>query len=165
MTHAFTYDMAADIVDRAAGLTPNSATHTVRHARDKVAVATQGSYEALFDPALQGGLTLTERLRVALHACRLTPAPELAAHYEERLRAQGVALEAPGDARLQAILDFTRTLIERPVEGDRAALHALPEAGLSTPAVVALSQLIAFLSYQTRLVAGLKAMKALEAAQ
>lgn len=165
MTLAFTYDAAADVVDRAAGLAPGSATHTVRHTRDKVAAATQGSYEALFSPALQGGLTLPERLLVALHACRLTPAPELAAHYEERLRAEGIAADAPGDARLQAILDFTRTLIERPVEGDRAALHALPAAGLSTPAVVALSQLIAFLSYQTRLVAGLKAMQALEASK
>ena len=44
----------------------------------------------------------------------------------------------------------------------RSALLALPAAGISTPAVVALSQLIAFLSYQVRLVAGLKAMKASE---
>jgi uncharacterized protein YciW len=162
----FTYDPGADIVDRAAGLAANSATYSVRHARDKVAAATQGSYEALFDPELAGGLTLAERLLVALHACRLTPAPELAAHYEDRLRGAGIdpaLIEASGSARLKAILDFTRTLIERPVEGDRDALLALPAAGLSTPAVVTLSQLIAFLSYQTRLVAGLKAMKALEA--
>jgi CMD domain protein len=167
MTQAFTYDATTDVVDRAAGLAPDTATYAVRHARDKVAAATQGSYEALFDPALPGGLTLAERLLVALHACRLTPAPELAAHYEERLRAAGVdahLIDAPDNARLQAILTFTRTLIEKPVEGDRAALLALSAAGLSTPAVVTLSQLIAFLSYQTRLVAGLRAMKALEAA-
>ena len=36
----------------------------------------------------------------------------------------------------------------------------LPAAGISTPAVVALSQLIAFVSYQLRVVAGLKAMRA-----
>ena len=34
----------------------------------------QGSYDALFDPALPG-LTLAERLLVALYAARLTPAP------------------------------------------------------------------------------------------
>jgi uncharacterized protein YciW len=167
MTSAFSYDAAADVVDRAAGLSPGSTTYAVRHTRDKVAAATQGSYAALFDPALPGGLTLAERLLVALHACRLTPAPELAAHYEERLRETGVdarLADAPDNARLQAILGFTRTLIEKPVEGDRAALLALPASGLSTPAVVALSQLIAFLSYQTRLVAGLRAMKAAEAA-
>ena len=61
------------------------------------------------------------------------------------------------------MLEFTRKLIENPVEGDEAALKTLPAAGVSTPAVVTLSQLIAFLSYQTRLVAGLVAMKDLEA--
>ena len=75
----------------------------------------------------------------------------------------GGTAQGAGDARLQALLTFTRTLIERPVEGDRVAVQALPAAGVATPAVVALSQLIAFLSYQTRLAAGLKAMKSLEA--
>lgn len=164
-TPAFTYDPATDVVDRAAGLAAGSPTYTVRHARDKVAAATQGSYAALFDPALAGGLTLEERLLVAVLACRLTPAPTLAAHYEDRLRAAGFSaarLEDATDARLQAILQFTRTLVERPVEGDAAALRALPAAGLTTPAVVTLAQLIAFLSYQTRLVAGLAAMRAAE---
>ncbi|OZI79948.1 CMD domain protein [Bordetella genomosp. 2] len=166
------HSAADDLVDRLVGLAPGSKTHAVRHQRDKVVAATQGSYDALFDPALPG-LPLQERLLVALYACRLTPAPELAAHYRERLAASGAAPALvelaergepadAGDARLAAILAFTRKLIEKPVEGDRAALHTLPAAGLSTPAVVALSQLIAFLSYQVRLVAGLKAMKALE---
>lgn len=166
-----------DLIDQLVGLAPGSRTYAARHQREKVAAATQGSYNALFDPALPD-LTLTERLLVALYASRLTPAPELAAHYRERLQqAQADAAliqvaEAgePQDAqrlnqpRLAAILSFTRTLIEKPVEGDKAALLALPAAGISTPAVVALSQLIAFLSYQVRLVAGLKAMKASEEA-
>ena len=67
-------------------------------------------------------------------------------------------LEALGDHRLQAILVFTRTLIERPVEGDRQALVVLQQAGLSTAEIVLLSQLIAFLSYQVRLAAGLAAL-------
>ncbi len=160
---------ADDVVDRAAGLVGGSATHTLRHARDKVAVATQGSHDALFDAALPG-LTLGERLLVARYACRLTPAPELGAHYGARLAdtpVDAAALQAVehgdpatlSDARLRAILTFTRTLIERPIDGDRDALLRLPAAGLSTPDVVTLSQLIAFLSYQTRLVAGLRALR------
>ncbi|AXV76721.1 MULTISPECIES: acyl-CoA thioesterase/BAAT N-terminal domain-containing protein [Ralstonia solanacearum species complex] len=160
---------ANDIVDQAAGLADGSAIHTLRHARDKVAVATQGSHDALFDAALPG-LTLGERLLVALYACRLTPAPELSAHYRARLAETPVdaaALQAVdhgdpatlADTRLRAILAFTRTLIERPIDGDRDALLRLPAAGLATPDVVTLSQLIAFLSYQTRLVAGLRALR------
>ncbi|MEX3978538.1 CMD domain-containing protein [Paraburkholderia sp. EG287A] len=163
-----------DIVDRVADLAPDSATHALRHQRAKVVEATQGSYDALFDPALEG-LTLVERLLVALYASRLATSPALAAHYRAELAAHAVeaatlaAVEtgAPEDLaapRLRAILAFTRTLIENPVAGDKAALQTLPAAGLTTPAVVALAQLIAFLSYQTRLVAGLQALKLLERA-
>ena len=162
---------AVDLIDQLTGLAPGSATHALRHQRDKVVAATQGSYDALFDPALPG-LTLAERLLVALYAARLTPSPRLADHYRARLAVAGVDAAdvsvadqgSPADAaapRLRAILAFTRTLIEKPVEGDKAALEALPAAGLSTPAVVTLAQLIAFLSYQVRLIAGLDALKAL----
>ena len=164
----------ADLVDRLAGLDPGSAIHQVRHRREKVALATQGSYDALFDPAMPG-LSLIERLLVALHACRLTPAPALAEHYRERALAAGAdaavlaAVESGesnrlADTRLRAMLTFTGTLILRPVEGDQALLRTLPAAGLSTPAIVSLAQLVAFLSYQTRLVAGLAAMREARAA-
>ncbi|CAB3633276.1 hypothetical protein LMG26685_01113 [Achromobacter mucicolens] len=166
------YDISKDIVDQLVGLAPGSQTFDVRHKRDKVAAATQGSYDALFDPALPG-LPLADRLLVALYATRITPSPLLAAHYRARAVEAGVPAAdiavaesgKPADAadpRLAAILEFTRKLIEKPVEGDEAALKTLPAAGVSTPAVVTLSQLIAFLSYQTRLVAGLVAMKAAE---
>lgn len=164
------YDITKDLVDQLVGLTPGSQTFDVRHKRDKVAAATQGSYDALFDPALPG-LSLADRLLVALYATRITPSPLLAAHYRARAVEAGAAAAdiavaesgKPADAanpQLAAVLEFTRKLIEKPVEGDEAALKTLPAAGVSTPAVVTLSQLIAFLSYQTRLVAGLVAMKA-----
>ncbi|MDR5759400.1 CMD domain protein [Caballeronia sp. LZ035] len=168
------HDMDEDVVDRVTGLATGSSTHALRHQRAKVVDATQGSYDALFDPALEG-ITLVERLLVALYASRLTPSPALAAHYRAELAAHdvdaatliAVATGTPDDLtdpRLRAILTFTRTLIEDPIAGDKAALQALPAAGLTTPAVVALAQLIAFLSYQTRLVAGLQAFAQLERA-
>lgn len=171
-TSPITYDIASDLIDRLVGLHPGGSTYAVRHQRDKVAAATQGSYDALFDPALPD-TPLAERLLVALYACRLTPAPELSAHYRQALldaQVDSALIRAAEhgnasditDPRLAAIFEFTRKLIEKPVEGDRAALQTLPAAGISAPAIVALSQLIAFLSYQIRLVAGLKAMKALE---
>jgi CMD domain protein len=169
-----TYDLSTDIVDRVAGLTPGSATLATRHKRDKVAAATQRSYEALFDPVLPD-LPLTERLLVALYACTLSNASGLATHYAERLASidadrSVIDQIARGsidtqEPRLFAMLTFTRTLIEAPVDGDKAALEHLPAAGISTPAVVALAQLIAFLSYQIRLTAGLRALQALNATE
>lgn len=172
MAEPIVYNVTDDLVDRLIGLAPGAKTYEVRHFREKVAAATQGSYDALFDPQLPG-LSLAERLLVALYATRITPSPLLAAHYRARLTDAGatpadIAVAEsgkPADAatpRLAAILEFTRKLIEKPVEGDEAALKTLPAAGVSTPAVVTLSQLIAFLSYQVRLVAGLQAMKDLE---
>ena len=163
---------AADVIDAAVPLAPDRATWALRRQRDKVVSATQGSYDAMFSPAVEG-LSVTERLLVALHACRVSKADGLAAHYRERLAAEGAdsgVVEAVdsgkpvADARLRAVLAFTGKLIERPIEGDRAAVQSLADSGLSTPAIVAMSQLIAFLSYQIRMAAGLKALAAVEAA-
>ena len=167
--------MHNDIVDQLAALPPGGSLHNLRRQREKVADATQGSYEHLFDPGLED-ISLDERLLVALYACRLAGAPALAAHYRARLDthavpAQQLAVADSGTpeqlppGRLQAMLAFTRALTERPVEGDQAALHTLPAAGISTPAVVALSQLIAFIAYQIRVVAGLKALQAAQQAE
>ena len=163
---------SSDTIDRLVGLTPELGTFAVRHQRDKVVAATQKSEEGLFDPALPG-LTLAERLLVALLACTLTPSALCAAEYRQRLVDLNVeqklidhissgALEQLTDSRLRAILTFTHTLITDPVKADQAALKALPQAGRSTPEVVTLAQLIAFVSYQVRVVAGLRAMKLLE---
>ncbi|MET0509288.1 MAG: acyltransferase, partial [Burkholderiaceae bacterium] len=157
-----------DWIDAAAGLGTGSPLREIRQRRAKVVAATQASLDVLLDPALPD-LSLLERCAVAVLSCVLTPAPTLAVRYRSALARTGADAEleaaiASGDPtrtdepRLRAILTFTRTLIERPVDGDRAALLALPRAGLTTPAVVALAQWIAFLSYQARVVAGLKAM-------
>ena len=58
------------------------------------------------------------------------------------------------------MLQFAAALTTDPRNGDRAAIDALRSAGLADPAIVALAQLVAFLSYQLRVVAGLKAMRA-----
>ncbi|QRY35225.1 MULTISPECIES: CMD domain-containing protein [unclassified Variovorax] len=165
--------ISPDLVDACVPLAEGSAVHAVRHQRDKVAAATQGSYEALFDPALSGP-PLVERLLAAHAIARSAGSVALQAHYRARLdalaplsatqqaAADGAPVESLGaDARLQAVLAFTRTLTDRPVEGDREALLKLPAAGLATPEVVALAQLIAFVAYQVRVVAGLQALAAL----
>ncbi|MGI4778603.1 MAG: CMD domain-containing protein [Janthinobacterium lividum] len=163
----------SDLVDSLVPLGAGNAVFSVRHQRDKVVAATQGSYDCIFDTALSGP-SLTERLLAAHTIVGLAGSTTLQAHYRDRLlalsgtaaltEAQQAALDgAPVDSlstdpRLQAILRFTQTLTERPVEGDEAALLKLPAAGLATPEVVALAQLIAFVAYQLRVVAGLQAM-------
>jgi uncharacterized protein YciW len=163
---------AIDVVDHTAALSPNQPIWTLRRQREKVVSATQSSHDAMFSHKVEG-LSRTDRLLVALHACRVSKAPNLASHYREELAVEGAdtavanavergEIASLADARLRAMLVFTGKLIERPIEGDRAAIEALAAHGLSTPALVVLSQLIAFLSYQVRVVAGLKALAAAE---
>lgn len=166
------YDIGNDVIDQLSGLEAGSPLFALRHQREKVAVASQGSYDTLFDPTLEG-IGLDERLLVAVYASRLAGATDLAKYYSERAQAASAnaaqlaaaesgepeQLEGEQHTRVRAMLVFTRALTKRPVEGDKAAIEKLPAAGISTPAVVALSQLIAFVSYQLRVIAGLKAMK------
>ena len=147
---------ASDVIDTAAGLAPSSALQTARRFRSTVVEATQASHEALlYEPV--PGLSTADRLRVAVHCCEAAEAHQMAAHYRALLVQQPA-----GDAStptLPAMLTWAG-LTTDPRRGDRAALQALRAAGLADPAIVALAQLVAFLSYQTRVVAGLVAMEA-----
>jgi len=144
-----------DVIDQAAGLHPGMALHTARRFRDTALQATQASHDALLREPV-AGLSTADRLRVAVRACEAVGADELAAHYATLLEAD----TAPPSAALPQMLQFAALLSTDPRRGDRAAIQALKGAGLGDAAIVALAQLVAFLSYQTRVVAGLKAMGA-----
>ena len=149
-----------DVIDAAAGLVPGLALHAARRFRATVIDATQASHDALLGEPVPG-LNAAERLRVAEHCCRADGAAELAAHYRRRLDAAGGGgpSSGSGPATLPAMLHWAALLTTEPRRGDRAALKALKHTGLDDAAIVALAQLVAFLSYQTRVVAGLKAMR------
>ncbi|MEN9420384.1 MAG: hypothetical protein RI988_4005 [Pseudomonadota bacterium] len=157
----------ADVIDRAAGLPPGSRVHTARRFRATALAHTQASHDALlFEPV--PGLPTTERLRVAQRVCDIAGAPELAAHYGAQLAAWPAHPAHGGDTAARPLSDHTaqavhawaQLLTTDPRRGDRAALQALREAGLPDSAIVALAQLVAFLSFQTRVVAGLRALAA-----
>ncbi|MEO5881622.1 MAG: CMD domain protein [Caldimonas sp.] len=151
-------DVSEDVIDRAAGLAAGDPLHAARRFRAKVVEASQASHHALVHQPVEG-LSTEDRLRVAAHVCTIAGAVSLAQHY------QGLLGDAPGRGEppspaLPAMLRFAAALTTDPRLGDRAALAPLHGAGLSDAAIVALGQLVAFLAYQLRVVAGLKAMRA-----
>jgi CMD domain protein len=75
---------------------------------------------------------------------RWAPSPELA--------------DAAGE-RLAAALAHAHLLTYRPRDASADALQALLDAGWSTTGIVTLSQLVAFLAFQLRVVAGLTVLK------
>jgi uncharacterized protein YciW len=147
----------SDVIDRAAGLAPGDPLHATRRFRAKVVEATQASHDALLMQPVPG-LSPADRLRVAVHACEAAGATSLAGHYADLLAS--VDDDAPASAALPAMLKFAARLTTDPRLSDRAAIAALKSAGLDDAAIVALAQLVAFLSYQQRVVAGLKALRA-----
>jgi len=62
--------------------------------------------------------------------------------------------------RLAAALAHTHMLVFHPRDASPAALQALLDAGWSTDGIVTLSQLVSFLTFQIRVVAGLRALTA-----
>jgi len=156
---------AIDVIDAAAGLAPGMPLFAARRFRATAITGTQASHDALLREPV-AGLGTADRLCVAVHCCEVAGAGELAAHYRALLHEVG---ELPASeqsalppATLNAMLKWAGVLTTDPRQGDRAALQALVQAlaaaGLGDAAVVALAQLVAFLSYQTRVVAGLKAI-------
>jgi uncharacterized protein YciW len=147
-----------DVIDRAAGLAPGDPLHAARRFRAKVVEATQASHDALLNESVEG-LSTEDRVRVAAHVCTIAGAASLARHYDGLLTA-APGNDAPPSPALPAMLRFAAALTNDPRLGDRAALEALRRAGLGDAAIVALAQLVAYLSFQLRVVAGLKAMRA-----
>lgn len=146
-----------DVIDRAAGLAPGDPLHAARRFRAKVVEATQASHDALLLQPVDG-FSPADRLRVAAHVCTLAGAAQLARHYADRL-ADAPDRDEPSAHALPAMLKFAAALTDDPRLGDRAAIDALKKVGMTDAAIVALAQLVAFLSYQLRVVAGLRAMR------
>lgn len=150
-----------DVMNQLAGLPPDSALAAVRALRPEVVRHTQGSYEKLFTPAVTSDLTAVDRGLVALRVAALNANPILLAHYRQQLADLGVAAERMAvfeqsdqsialDARTTAIIRHVDLVTRTPGAATPADLAALQAAGLGETAIVTLSQLIAFLSFQVR---------------
>ncbi|MBP0605578.1 MULTISPECIES: CMD domain-containing protein [Burkholderia] len=169
MTDSLTPAAAPDTIDAAAGLREGDAVAALRRARGKVLLHTQLSEAALFDPPLPD-LSPVERLHAARYVARQSNAHALTDIYRTRLLDAGGTLDdierADADAfdalprRLGAILLHAKRLTHAPVDARAADLAALKSAGLTTSAIVALSQLIAFVAYQLRVAAAARALQA-----
>ena len=62
--------------------------------------------------------------------------------------------------KLGAALEHAHLLVFRPRDANPASIQALLDAGWSSTGIVVLSQLVAFLSFQVRSIAGLRMLGA-----
>jgi CMD domain protein len=157
-----------DVMDKLAGLSPGSPVAELRRQRPDVVRHLQASDDALFAPADDGGLTPAERAAAALRIAELMRDTTLTEHYRARLATldpSGVlAKTVEGGARItegrwDAILNHVDLVTRGPGSAERKDLDNLTAVGLSSRAIVALSQVIAYVNFQSRMLAGLRMLK------
>ena len=104
-------------------------------------------------------LTLYDRLVTALTVAQETGMQRLCNHYAARLNPlPGPDSSRESNNRLTQITQYARQLASQPEVIDSAALTRLDEVGLTTADIISLTQLVGFVSYQARLVAGVQAL-------
>ncbi|WP_336792600.1 oxidoreductase [Pantoea anthophila] len=106
-------------------------------------------------------LTLYDRLSTALTVAQVAGIQRLCNHYSARLNPlPGPDSSRESNNRLTQITQYARQLAMQPELINGSAITALDGVGLTEPDIVTLNQVIGFVSYQARVVAGLQALQA-----
>jgi CMD domain protein len=147
-----------DVMDTLAGLRDGSAIAELRRQRPDVVRHLQGSDDAIFAPAHHGGFTRPEREAAASRVATLLRDSALEEHYQRRLVALGETNPLTG-ARGESILAHIDCVTMTPDSATQADLDRLLAAGLTPHAIVSLSQLIAYVNFQSRVLAGLRMLR------
>lgn len=156
-----------DLVEALLGIDPAGPLGALRRQRPDILRHTEGAYRALVTPDDPGGVSPAERAALALRVALIERHDALAAHYRGLLAACGTpeerrAAEAPapdGDGRLPTLLRYADLVARDPARVDQAGIDHLSALGLSPQDIVAVTQLVAFVPYQTRLLAGLRLLQ------
>ncbi len=156
-------DIFETIVAKAAGISAEGPLAGVLSGRSDILELTESSHEAALRPKQPGGLTHSERAGLACRIALLNNDAVLARHYDSLIGSGNPAIADTGfdggsDLRLRAIIRHTDLVTADPKETTTQDISALRSAGIGDADIVRLSQLIAFVSYQIRLVAGLRLM-------
>ncbi|MGW4244856.1 hypothetical protein [Nocardia sp. NPDC004722] len=140
----------ADVIDAVLGGTA-SQVRALRDARPAVVEHTQGVYAALLDGPATESVGRDRLIAAAVAVAELAGAPALAAHY-----AGLGTVPAEGDPVLAAILRHAARVSTAPASITRTDIDELAAVGLSERDIVTVAQLIGFVHFQVRLLAGLE---------
>ncbi len=157
-----------DLIEALLGIDPASPLGALRRQRPDILRHSQGAYRELVIPDDPGGITLAERAALALRVALIERHDALAAHFRTLLAARGTPEErraaetfpAPDDSgRLATLLRYADLVAQHPERTSQAEIDCLSVLGLTPQDIVAVTQLVAFVPYQTRLLAGLRLLQ------
>ncbi|MEN5016709.1 hypothetical protein ABEH87_10200 [Erwinia sp. Eh17-17] len=156
-----------DAIDQAAGLTADDALYQTRRFRPEFVGGAELCRLSVLQPENDQGLSTDWRLAVALRIATLNADAPLMADYASQLAAltpddallafaRGASVSSEPLATLARHVDLV-TLT--PGKAEAETITRLASAGWNNPQIVALSELIAFVNFQTRVASGLRLMR------
>ena len=151
-----------DAIDTALGVHFGDALHSLRAVRPAFVEGAEASRASVLHPEDDLGLPSDLRHAVAHRAAAFAANPALLAGYPApdapalRELAHG---SLPADPALAALAHHTDLIVTNPGEATETHLQALLDAGYSVPQIIALSELLAQVCYETRIVHGLSLLK------
>lgn len=162
-----------DTIDTILGVDPGNRITELRAAKPELAVQLQDYYLAIFEPTPESAAALSvhDRALVAVRVAAHTRSDAVAAWYAEVAHANGATDNEIERARdltnawstpspLGAAIQHADLLTTEPSAATKEDLERLEAAGFTPAGIVSLSQTIAFVSYQLRLIAALRALGA-----
>lgn len=140
--------------------------------RAEILGLSQAAHDAVLLPREPGGISHAERAALAVRMAHANADTALAEHYQVLLRqagespallaiAEGADPVTDADLRQRAIIRHVDLVTLSPKDATKADIAALVTAGLSEPDIVRLAELIAFVNYQARVIAGLRLLGAI----
>lgn len=152
------------VLEQVVPMTPRVRAATELRAR--LLAMTQASHDAALLPAEPGGLLPGTRAGIAARIARLCGDAALAAHYDGLAAQAGGVPDwaepgtAAGEAKLDAAIAYADRVTRTPAQMEAPDIAALRTAGWQDGDIVRLAGLAAFVNYQLRVAAVLRAMGA-----
>ncbi|MDQ3654469.1 MAG: CMD domain protein [Chloroflexota bacterium] len=160
-----------DVVNAILGIDEDSPIARLRNQKPDLVRELQDYYLSIFEPTVSSAeaFPVLDRYLVAIRVASHTGSIAVADWYGRLAidagappdaldRTRNIETPATGETLFGAALRHADLLTTRPADARQDDLRALKDAEFSPAGIVSLSQTIAFVSYQLRLIAGLRAL-------
>lgn len=157
----------SDAIDRAVGLLPEDALALTRRQRPEFVIGAEQCLQSVLSPQDDQGLTIDLRLALALRIATLNNDSALQQDYQTQLAQYQPSEQLQALARgeynlaepLATLARHSDLVTQSPTQATESNIRLLEQAGFNNPQIVALSELIAFVNFQTRVIAGLRLLR------
>ena len=162
-----------DVIDQMLAMGGSGPIADLRGRKPELAQQLQSYHESIFRPSEHSAnaFSLADRAVIAIRVASFTRSASVVTWYariaqragvsaETIERAKNVATPWTDESPLGAAVRHADLVTVRPADARPSDLQALKDAGFLPAGILSLSQTIAFVSYQLRLVAGLRAFGA-----